>query len=147
MNMSPMHKIADIVSNPLDWPVLLSLSNVQRDFVKGQIGYLWSEHAFTTEFMHYEIRFLKNPCNTVGSIGESIDNELFVSLYPNPASSFVAIPNTIERLRLFDLSGQLMLDKYTNGQNQLDISGLANGSYFVEMYAKGVRGVSKLVKM
>jgi Secretion system C-terminal sorting domain len=138
---------AEIVANPLAWPVLLSLSNVQRDFVKGQIEYLWTAHSFTTEFMYYEIRFLKNPCNTVGSIGKSIDNELFVSLYPSPASSFVAIPNTIERVRLFDLSGQLMMDKYTNGQNQLDISGLANGLYFVEMYAKGVRGVSKLVKM
>jgi len=41
----------------------------------------------------------------------------------------------------------LMLDKSIDGQSQLDISGLANGLYFVELYAKGLRGVSKLVKM
>ena len=53
--------------------------------------------------------------------------------YPNPVSGLLTVENTGAELRLYALTGQLILTKATNGDDRatLDMSGLAEGVYLL----------------
>jgi hypothetical protein len=64
-----------------------------------------------------------------------------ISLYPNPVSDILKIENNngflIKSIKLYNSLGQLVLEK--NEGNQIDVSGLANALYLVEIETdKGV---------
>ena len=83
--------------------------------------------------------------NAVGDDGvEEIDNE-DITVYPNPANNFVYInDSSIEtrfiasHIEVLDIRGQLMEIQVKN--NQIDISNLPNGIYFIKLGEK----ISKL---
>ena len=74
-----------------------------------------------------------------------------IAIYPNPAASFVTL--TIEgangevEYSLIDISGRIIRHKTVNAASaeRIDLSGLANGTYFVRVTNESFSKVEKLV--
>ncbi|RFN58925.1 T9SS type A sorting domain-containing protein [Marixanthomonas ophiurae] len=69
-------------------------------------------------------------------------------IYPNPVSNQLFISsknNTIEKLNVYSINGQLMLSVRKN-TNQLDVSTLSNGLYFIEIASGNGSSVQKFIK-
>jgi hypothetical protein len=67
-------------------------------------------------------------------------NDLGVSVYPNPASTFiqVSLPKSLapQRYSLTDLNGKVIESgNYPATNNTLDISRIADGLYLLNLYA------------
>jgi len=76
------------------------------------------------------------------------DNEF--ELYPNPASNLLSIEMNGQRadeIRLYDLTGQVVADIKSPGNNQVDVSQLTSGVYIAEVMANSNIHRSKWVKM
>lgn len=72
-----------------------------------------------------------------------------LSAYPNPVKDVLNISYTsvISRIAICNLLGQEVLSKDINAtQSQIDISGLANGTYLVKAEADGLLKILKIVK-
>jgi hypothetical protein len=88
---------------------------------------------------------------TIGTVGIEEGELSGVEVYPNPASEFVmvAIPTSVEGLvemNVLDALGNLVCSKTANsGVNQVDVSALAKGIYFLEMNTNSGRHLSKLI--
>ena len=71
------------------------------------------------------------------------------SIYPNPASSLIHIQplvsfGTVGQVNVYDITSRLML---TAESTSVDISGLSNGLYIVEVVnSKGQKAVTKISK-
>jgi hypothetical protein len=63
----------------------------------------------------------------------SIDNQTTYAFYPNPTNSFVNVNNFSigMHLKAYSIYGQLLTESDTN---QIDISNLSNGNYFVLLF-------------
>lgn len=69
--------------------------------------------------------------------------------FPNPAQDFINLSATsnIDRVEIFSLLGQQVMDKVINStQQQVNISGLSKGVYMVKTYIGESVGSYKLVK-
>lgn len=74
---------------------------------------------------------------------ESIEASRF-TIYPNPATDRIRVHGgQVESLRLFNLFGQVLL---TTVGNELELAGLAQGTYFVVLEDDGHRYVEQIVK-
>lgn len=64
-----------------------------------------------------------------------ITEEDQLSIYPNPASSFIEINNTFKtdvELRVYNIIGDVVISKnITSGSEEIDISQLASGIYIL----------------
>lgn len=72
-----------------------------------------------------------------------------VSYFPNPAKDFVNFKtvNTIEKITVFNILGEVVLTKVVNDQNyKMDITILSPGSYFIKLENKGQIQTIKLLK-
>jgi len=72
------------------------------------------------------------------------------SLYPNPASDYINIPQdpALGAYKVFSISGQRMADDLTNLRNgKLDISQLPSGSYLLEMNTGFKQSMHRFVKL
>jgi len=67
---------------------------------------------------------------------------LKVILYPVPTSGQLNIQGDVDALRIFDLSGRVVLSSLRT--SFLDVSGLAEGSYIVEILSSNVRWTEKI---
>ncbi len=74
-----------------------------------------------------------------------------LSLHPNPAGDFIGInienPCDIRSVHIFDLLGYQHKVNYNNCQNQVDVSGLNQGAYFVKIDHLGGSQTLKFLKM
>jgi hypothetical protein len=78
-------------------------------------------------------------------------NKQLISLYPNPANSFVNIKGLQEgnMIRVYDMTGKMILEKKAAESQlmQIDVSGIANGNYQVAVFNNDSRVFTgKLVK-
>jgi hypothetical protein len=76
-------------------------------------------------------------------------NRINVSYFPNPAQDFVNFKtvNTIEKITVFSILGEVVLTKVVNDQNyKIDVSMLSPGSYFIKLENKGQIQTIKLLK-
>ncbi|RFN58924.1 T9SS type A sorting domain-containing protein [Marixanthomonas ophiurae] len=84
--------------------------------------------------------------NTQLSVSE---NEITsFKIYPNPVSETLFISsenNTIENISVFSINGQVVLSEKSN-TNQLDVSTLSNGLYFVEIASGNGTSIQKFIK-
>jgi len=72
----------------------------------------------------------------------------YVKIYPNPSAGSITIDNNDDAtIRLFDMSGKLVLTKQLySGENQVDISLLNNGMYIAKVISpKNIR-TTKIIK-
>ncbi len=83
------------------------------------------------------------------SISESVLNNSF-EVFPNPASNLVTIKNleniTITGFTIIDVSGKIVLDETNNSNNVINVEGLENGVYFLQVKTTTGIAVMKFVK-
>jgi hypothetical protein len=117
----------DMIENYMDY----SAEDCQNSFTMDQ-----------AQFVRWVIRGFRPDVATVSFVGMEDDFALqTVSLAPNPAAQSVIITNKsskqINALRLFNLSGQLLLSEQVNNTRaMIDVSAFADGIYFVELTAE-----------
>ncbi|WP_108802643.1 PA domain-containing protein [Aquimarina sp. Aq107] len=88
-----------------------------------------------------EIYYFRAEGNTLDVIENEKTN---IHLYPNPANTLVSINTDISLIKVFDVSGKLVLQSI---QSSFDISLLKKGVYFTEVEtSKGAKKIIKLVK-
>ena len=73
-----------------------------------------------------------------------------VTIYPNPATNFISISNTvkIDMIQIIDIEGRVVITKSAvnnDNMNNIDVSSLAKGSYFVKVIANGKVDIQKIV--
>lgn len=71
-----------------------------------------------------------------------------VNVYPNPAQSSVNVSLSNEEpttLTLVDMQGQIIKHKLINGSNKIDITGVANGVYFLKIKSSSLNKTERIV--
>ena len=123
-------------------------------------------HSTTTDFVDYtadasheyyytvtgQTAYIEsNPTNEVfvdwtTNVGEN--NAHDVLLYPNPTSGMVNVESIgLQSVEVYNLTGQMLLQtSATNGQANIDITSLPNGTYFVKLIGNHNQ-VKKVVKI
>ena len=69
-------------------------------------------------------------------------------VYPNPATEILFITSEtdlIEKIAVYSINGKLVLSEKEN-VNQLDVSSLSNGLYFVEITSENGTAIQKFIK-
>ena len=73
-----------------------------------------------------------------------------VNIYPNPAGEFINIESkgiSIEMLNLYDLNGQLLLNKQiAESKTQLTLTNLNPGIYILKIKTKSGTAIKRIVK-
>lgn len=80
---------------------------------------------------------------TVVAIGASVGMDEFstgstIALYPNPANASATVQSStmLQKIEVLSLTGQVVSSETISGtQHQLDLVGIANGVYFVNIYS------------
>ncbi len=108
-------------------------NNMHRTGAKGGNGKLIIAYALNTSL------------SNLGS-----DRTNLISVYPNPANDKLFIQNngiSISKIELVDFTGKIVyINSSVNQNNGIDISGLANGIYFVKAYTANNLLSAKLIK-
>ena len=96
---------------------------------------------------------LSDPFLFLGISTSELKNNLFINISPNPAYDFVvisinSISNTIN-LTMADQLGRIVMQKKleNNRENHLDLSGLSNGIYYLNISAENNSVNKKLILM
>ena len=69
------------------------------------------------------------PCNGTTSINENVANKF--NLFPNPAQDVLHIEGIFESIEIYDVFGKLVFA--SDNKSEVNISALANGSYYVNI--------------
>ena len=95
----------------------------------------WTEIDATSTFVNNEVE-----CNAL-SVGDNT-LELAVSVYPNPADSYLFIEGIEKPLAvsIYNLLGKKVIS--TNNTNKIDVQGLPSGVYVIKL-SDGIRQVNK----
>lgn len=86
------------------------------------------------------------------SIVLGVDNNIAtnnkISLYPNPADSQITLNNidNNSQITIFDLCGKKLLEIKNPSNNNIDVSQLKKGIYFIEVNTNNVKNTLKFVK-
>lgn len=91
-------------------------------------------------------------CDIVSSVQEITSSGELLHVYPNPASNVlylenVGITNHNNLINIFNVSGQLVKEDNITESQQIDISGLAPGLYFLNVWTKEGNIKLKFTKM
>lgn len=84
--------------------------------------------------------------NTATSVSERLTNA--IAMYPNPAANvlFIESANTVHKIDFFGMDGKLIHSELTSGDNSVEISNLATGTYVVRMQdADGIQVSSNIL--
>lgn len=146
MIKSPGEIEAAVLANPANWPVVLSLTGPQRQFVLDQLDVMWPSHHFHSDFMAADFKFIESACGpSVGSNEPKKEIEWIV--FPNPTSGLIYLPENALQIRVLDLNGKSALEKQGAGISEIDVSRLPNGLYFLEALTEnGFRKTGRFVK-
>lgn len=92
----------------------------------------------------------KYPLSVISGLAENADAiHSTAQIFPNPASGMVTVtlPEKESTIRLFDISGNLLLEEKVNGnQATFDLSVFASGLYFIRIETKSGVQTQKLVR-
>ena len=91
-----------------------------------------------------EFKIYGNQASTTLSIPVSNNKNLI--LYPNPATNSIALNNYVDMLKVYDVTGKILLsfnDVYPN--QQLNINKLVAGYYIVKIYNEASIETKKLI--
>lgn len=83
--------------------------------------------------------------NINGFVGIETEQQLALTIYPNPTSDFLYINGSAQgEVSIYSISGQLMLRQAFDATTKIDLSQIESGVYLVRVEGKGVAFVSKL---
>ena len=96
--------------------------------------------------MAADFKFIESACTpAVGT--QNAQKRSVLNLFPNPASDRLILPENTGQIRVFDLEGNMILDKYASGDSTLDVSSLPSGLYFMELQTGTLWKSAKFVKL
>lgn len=72
-----------------------------------------------------------------------VSNQNHINIFPNPSSSILNIYGSFEYYQVIDLSGKRILE---GNSNDIKISDLSNGVYFINVYSGDMNNVFKFIK-
>ena len=78
------------------------------------------------------------------------ENTVFSQIFPNPFTSSVSIKaeRTVEKVSVYDIYGRLVKEQTVfDTEFELDLSGLGNGAYLLQLDYGDSRNVHRIVKM
>ncbi len=87
-------------------------------------------------------------CQNV-SVDEPVKEDKFLSIFPNPTSGIIHIDETLKDhwdITLRHVSGGFILSQKLTSDRLLDLSGLPNGIYLLELRSKDRLVISRVVK-
>jgi hypothetical protein len=90
--------------------------------------------------------------NPGGSTAEIVDADLgYISIYPNPANSFVILhldnPELFQTYEVLDLNGKVIAtEQVLTNKNEIDLTNMANGIYMIRLVSDSKIIVEKFVK-
>ncbi len=89
------------------------------------------------------------PASSVG-VNEVFANDK-IKVFPNPVSNSFYLENsvsttTIVEIKIYDVSGKIILSKHQNISDEIDVSGLDGGMYFVVVGQDDKTFYSKFIK-
>lgn len=120
-----------VIADPASWPVALSLSGPQRQFVLDQLEVLWTSHHFHSDYMAADFAFISDPCKV--SVGtHTAETPALLFLYPNPAGDQLTASGVSGLIRIIDVNGKIQLQSILEAGVALDISSLPAGFYFLQ---------------
>ncbi|MEM7105667.1 MAG: cytochrome c peroxidase [Bacteroidota bacterium] len=141
----------------LDWTTATEQDNEGFFVMRSDDGQRWDEIAFVegqgnsldpTTYLYYDespypslnyYQLKQMDLDGTETLSEIIsvrfEIEVDLTIYPNPTSSQLTISTTenIEALRLYTVSGQIVLESVENGLNEFDLSTLPVGTYLAEI--------------
>lgn len=99
---------------------------------------------------HYsfdEYKIIPRNADDITIISSATELENGISLYPNPAVNFINIRTSVklDKLEISDISGKIVYEQ-AGEQNQVNVSKLNQGIYFVKVYAKDKVHTMKFIK-
>ena len=101
--------------------------------------------VFSSSIADHKIAWYENL--TILGVGESL--ELKINIYPNPANTLIYITNTssyvISSIQIRDVMGKMVIQENKTFQ-QLDISALSTGVYFVSIRTDKGSIIKKIIK-
>ncbi|WP_345126181.1 T9SS type A sorting domain-containing protein [Hymenobacter antarcticus] len=122
--------------------------------VKGQ-GNTSSTHAYTlvdsrplAGRSYYRLRQVDTDGTTAYSPVVAVQLRAELAVYPNPSAGIVTLPAALGdvRYRLLNTIGQTLLSGQATGNDQLDLSKLAKGTFFLELTGEAGRTTQRLVR-
>ena len=136
-----------VLNNPQNWPNIVALSDTLRGWVKDELAVMWSSHHFHHEYMAADVKFILEQCAGIVATPEP-GTEPAWQVFPNPAGEQIRLPENAGRARVFDVQGQIVLDRRPAEAADLDVSGLPPGFYFLEILQENaVRRTGRFVKI
>ncbi|MCC7245166.1 MAG: T9SS type A sorting domain-containing protein [Saprospiraceae bacterium] len=120
---------AAVIMNPANWPVALSLTGGQRQFILDQVDVMIAAHHFHSDFMAADFAFISDPCGTAVGI-KDLRQEPAIRVLPNPVSDRLFLPENISELSVIDVYGRVVFSGRV--VETLDVSMLKPGTYFIK---------------
>ena len=134
-------------------PVACGANISLKGLTAGKKFYLkvWLETASSTSAKNQSENgtfVLKAEATSVLSVGDFINEENKISVYPNPATSNVTISSDflIQKVELFNLFGKrIVFDRPNKPNSVVDVSGLSTGVYIVKIRSNNLSILKKLI--
>jgi Leucine-rich repeat (LRR) protein len=134
-------------------PVACGANISLKGLTAGKKFYLkvWLETASSTSAKNQSENgtfVLKAEATSVLSLGDFINEENKISVYPNPATSNVTISSDflIQKVELFNLFGKrIVFDRPNKSNSVVDVSGLSTGVYIVKIRSNNLSILKKLI--
>ena len=84
----------------------------------------------------------------ITALSELSNDKSILKITPNPSSNFISIESDADVLRIQNADGTIVktLNNYSADQN-IDISDLSNGVYFIEISNKNIKSTSRFIKI
>lgn len=114
-------------------------------------GGLWEDWWVTNGILQVSTFAAPANCNSTTSLVENITDEKEIIVYPNPASDFITIINSenkiLSTIFIKDVCGKIVLRKNSSGiKTIIDLRKLNSGIYFVVVETENKNYVKKLIK-
>lgn len=102
-------------------------------------------------FVFYKARVLSDSSNMRSGLTQLNKNVVLVKLFPNPVSKSFYIENSVPtntnaEMKIYDISGKIILTKHQNISDEVDISALKSGIYFILVKQDDKTFYSKFIK-
>jgi len=146
LTKAPAEIQADVIANQSSWPIILSLTVPQRQFVLDQLEVMWPSHHFHTSFMAADFKFISDPCSAASGL-DHISKATTVHLNPNPVNDWLVLPENVIEVHVLDLNGKIVLATTGPGTSRLNVAPLQPGLYFVILNLHDQKQVAKMVKL
>ena len=73
-----------------------------------------------------------------------------VSIYPNPCSNLISFSiennSNVEKYEIFDVTGKIIIQSIHSNTNQIDVSNLSKGIYFLSIFNENKNYIGKFIK-